>query len=328
MSFSIILDNFLNPPVLFFFLGVAAVLVKSNLEMPEALSKFFSMYLLFSIGFKGGVELVKSGFSQEHFLLLLACSVMATIVPIYSYFILRAKLDVHNAAAIAASYGSVSAVTFVTAGAFLHTLNLEFGGFIVAGMALMESPAIVLGVLIDRIFGRSTNENGEKESFSWKELLHEAFFSGSIFLLVGALIIGALTGEHGWKAEKAFADDMFKGFLSFFLLDMGLSAAKRLGDLKKSGLFLVAFGILMPLFNAMLGIGLAKLIGAPRGDALMFTVLCASASYIAVPAAMRMAIPQANPSLYLPMALAITFPFNIIVGIPLYYYLITQFIGG
>ncbi len=326
MDFSIVLQNFLNPPVLFFFLGVLAVIVKSNLEMPEALSKFFSMYLLFSIGFKGGVELVKSGFTQEHFLLLLACSTMATIVPIYSFFILRTKLDVNNAAAIAASYGSVSAVTFVTAGAFLHAVNVEYGGFIVAGMALMESPAIVIGVLIDRLFSRSVNEQGEKEPFSWKELFHEAFFSGSIFLLVGALIIGAATGENGWKAEKVFADDMFKGFLTFFLLDMGLSAAKRLGDLKKSGLFLVAFGLLMPLFNASLGIMLAKLIGAPIGDALMFVVLCASASYIAVPAAIRMAIPEANPSLYLTMALAITFPFNIIVGIPVYYYVLTKFI--
>ncbi len=326
MDISIILKNFLNPPVLFFFLGVAAVLVKSNLEIPEALSKFFSMYLLFAIGFKGGVELVKDGINPEHLLLLSACILMAIIVPIYSFYILKLKLDVHNAAAIAASFGSVSAVTFVTAGAFLHTVNFEYSGFIVAGMALMESPAIVIGVMIDRIYGRTTNASGEKEKFSWKELLHEAFFSGSIFLLVGALIIGALTGESGWKAEKAFADDMFKGFLTFFLLDMGLNAAKKLGDLKKSGLFLLAFGILMPLLNASIGILIAKTIGIKVGDALMFTVLCASASYIAVPAAVRMAIPNANPSLYLPLALGITFPFNIIVGIPLYFYLIKQFL--
>ncbi|EKO15418.1 sodium-dependent bicarbonate transport family permease [Leptospira kirschneri] len=316
-----ILENVLNPPVLFFFLGMGVVFFKSDLVIPESLSKFFSMYLLFAIGFKGGHELSKTAFSQEHLFTLLACSVMAVIVPIYAYFVLKIKLDKHNAAALAGSFGSISAVTFVTAGAFLHNLKVEYGGFIVAGMALMESPAIVIAVVLDRLNKNKMNGGG---AINWKALLHEALFGSSIYLLVGALIVGYVTGDSGWKAEKVFADDLFKGILTFFLLDMGISAARRFKELANVGLFLIVAAIVLMIVNATIGLVLTKVIAMPAGDALMFVVLCASASYIAVPAAMKDMIPEANPSVYLTVALSIVFPINIVAGIPLYYYLVTS----
>lgn len=324
MDVKAVLENFLNPPVLFFFLGMIAVFFKSTLSIPDQLSKFFSMYLLFAIGFKGGHELNVTGISQEQLSTLFACILMATIVPLYSYYLFRAKLDIHNSAALAGSFGSISAVTFVTAGAFLHNIGVEYGGFIVAGMALMESPAIVVVVILDRI--NRKKQADEVEAFSWKEILHEAFLGDSIFLLLGALLVGYVTGEAGWKTQKPFTEELFKGFLSFFLLDMGLSAAKRFKEIKSVGLFLIFISFLIIFINAILAIVLVKIIHMPLGDGLMFTVLCASASYIAVPAAMKMSIPQANPSIYLTVALSIVFPFNIIVGIPIYYYTLSHII--
>jgi len=316
MDVSLVMSNFLSPPVLFFFLGMLAVFLKSDLEIPQPLPKLFSLYLLFAIGFKGGNELVKSGVSQEVVLTLLAAIMMACIVPIYTFFILKLKLDLYNAAAIAATYGSISAVTFITAGSFLTELGIDFSGYMVAALALMESPAIIVGLLLVKIFAID-KEDGD---FSWSEVLQEAFLNSSVFLLVGSLIIGAVSGEKGWKVEEPFTQGIFYGVLTFFLLDMGLVAAGRIKDLGKTGTFLISFSILIPIVNAAIGILLAKAIGMPQGNALLFSVLCASASYIAVPAAMRMTLPEANPSLYVTAALALTFPFNIIVGIPLYLY--------
>lgn len=319
MNASLILSNILNPPVLFFFLGMLAVFVKSDLEIPPPIPKLFSLYLLFAIGFKGGVELVKSGITQEVLLALLAAILMACIVPVYTFFILRLKLDPYNAAAIAATYGSISAVTFITAGSFLEELGIDSDGYMVAALALMESPAIIVGLILVNLFAakQAPEEEGD---FSWPEVLQEAFLNSSVFLLVGSLLIGVLTGEHGWQVLSPFTQDMFYGVLTLFLLDMGLVAARRIKDLKKAGGFLISFAILIPVVNAGIGLLIAKFIGMPRGDALLFSVLCASASYIAVPAAMRMTVPEANPSLYVSTALAVTFPFNIIVGIPLYLY--------
>ena len=315
MDANLIISNILNPPVLFFFLGMAAIFVKSDLEIPPPIPKLLSLYLLLAIGFKGGVELVKSGITLEVELTLLAAMLMACVVPLYTYFILKIKLDTYDAAAIAATYGSISAVTFITAGAFLTELGIDFDGYMVAALALMESPAIIVGLILVNLF-----TTGEKREFSWSEVLQEAFLNSSVFLLVGSLAIGTLTGEHGWELLSPFTQEMFYGVLTFFLLDMGLVAAKRIKDLQKTGVFLVSFAILVPIFNAALGLLLAKFIGMPPGNALLFSVLCASASYIAVPAAMRMTVPEANPSLYVSTALAVTFPFNIIVGIPLYLY--------
>jgi uncharacterized protein len=320
MDFDLILSNLLNPPILFFFVGMAAILLKSDLEIPQPLPKMFSLYLLMAIGFKGGYEIVESGFNLEIEETLLAAVFMACIVPVYSFFILRIKLDIYNSAAIAATYGSISAVTFITASAFLTKLGMSFGGHMVAALALMESPAIVVGIVLAKVFAprQQTTEAGETESMDWGEVMREACLNGSVFLLMGSLLIGLLTGAPGWEKLKPFTQDSFYGVLCFFLLDMGLIAARRIKEVAKAGWFVIAFSVVMPVINAVAGIGLSRLIGISEGNALLFTVLCASASYIAVPAAMRMSIPEANPSLYISTALALTFPFNIIVGIPVY----------
>jgi hypothetical protein len=319
MDMSLITSNILSPPVLFFFLGMLAVFVKSDLEIPPPLPKLFSLYLLFAIGFKGGIELIKSGVGQDVLLIITAAILMACLVPVYTFFILKIRLDVYNAAAIAATFGSISAVTFITASSFLDELGIEFGGYMVAALALMESPAIIVGLLLVKRFTANTNEDGSSD-FSWSEVLQEAFFNSSVFLLIGSLTIGFLTGEKGEKMLSPFTQEIFYGVLAFFLLDMGLVAAKRIKDVGKTGLFLVTFSILTPILNATIGVAIAKLLNISQGDALLFSVLCASASYIAVPAAMRLTVPEANPSLYVTAALAVTFPFNIIVGIPLYLY--------
>ncbi|CAD5922198.1 sodium-dependent bicarbonate transport family permease [Planktothrix agardhii] len=316
MDGSLILFNILNPPVLFFFLGMLAVFCKSDLEIPQPLPKLFSLYLLLAIGFKGGYELSESGINTQIALTLMASIIMALVVPAYSFFILRLKLDAYNAAAIAATYGSISAVTFITASSFLEKLHIEYGGHMVAALALMESPAIIIGIILVRVFAPA--KEGENQGISWGKVLHESFLNGSVFLLVGSLIVGLLTGEKGWEKLQPFTQGIFYGALTFFLLDMGLVAAKRIRELKKAGSFLIAFSVFIPVANAILGIIIGKVLGFGEGNTLLFAVLCASASYIAVPAAMRMTVPEANPSIYVSMALALTFPFNIIVGIPLY----------
>jgi uncharacterized protein len=322
MDSSLILSNILNPPVLFFFLGMVAIFVQSDLEIPNPLPKLFSLYLLVAIGYKGGHELFESGLSPLIISTLVAAIVMASIVPVYSFFILRIKLDNNNAAAIAATYGSISAVTFITASSLLDKLQIPYGGHMVAALALMESPAIVVGLILVRVFAKKSavmENEADNMEVSWGEVLREAFLNGSVLLLIGSLIIGVLTGADGWAKVHLFVEkDIFYGALMFFLLDMGLVAARRIQDLRKTGMFLIGFAVFMPLANALIGILLAKVVGMGEGNALLFAVLCASASYIAVPAAMRMTVPEANPSLYVSMALAITFPFNIVVGIPIY----------
>jgi hypothetical protein len=297
-----------------------AVFLKSDLEIPQPLPKLFSLYLLMAIGFKGGYEISESGVNPEIAVTLSAAIFMSVVVPVYTFFVLKLKLDTYNAAAIAATYGSISAVTFITASSFLETVGIPFDGHMVAALALMESPAIIIGLLLVRIF---TNDKKDGE-FAWSEVLREAFLNSSVFLLVGSLLIGLLTGKSGWEKLEPFTQGIFYGVLTFFLLDMGLVAAKRIQDLKKTGSFLIVFALCIPVANAIFGILIAKVIGISMGNALLFAVLCASASYIAVPAAMRLTIPEANPSLYVSMALAITFPFNIIVGIPVYLEIIKQ----
>ncbi|MGA7952766.1 MAG: sodium-dependent bicarbonate transport family permease [Gloeobacterales cyanobacterium] len=317
MDLSLVISNFLNPPILFFFLGVTSVLVKSDLEIPAPIPKLFSLYLLLAIGFKGGVELAESGVNQSVILTLLLAIVMSALVPVYTFFILRLKFDPYNSAAIAATYGSISAVTFITASSFLSALKIPFDGYMVAALALMESPAIIVGLILVNLFAY---KKGESSETNWPEVLQEAFLNSSVFLLVGSLLIGILTGKHGGQVLKPFTTDIFYGVLTFFLLDMGLVAARRIKDLQKTGAFLISFAILIPVLNAIIGLLIARSINMPQGNALLFTVLCASASYIAVPAAMRMTVPEANPSLYISSALAVTFPFNILIGIPLYQY--------
>jgi hypothetical protein len=325
MDLAVALENFLSPPILFFFLGLLAVLVRSDLEIPQPIAKFLSLYLMLAIGFRGGVELGHSAPGGQVLLTLAAAIVMAALVPLYCYWILRRRLDVYNAAAIAATYGSISAVTFVTATAFLDRAGIPYGGYMVAAMALMEAPAIVVAVILARVALSKPGPDGSPATApegNWNHLLRDAFFNSSVFLILGSLLVGMLTGERGQAALHPFTNELFSGILCFFLLDMGLVAARRLKDLRASGGFLLAFAILVPLFNALLGIGVTRLLNLGTGDALLFTILCASASYIAVPAAMRLALPEANPGLSLPLALAVTFPLNITLGLPLYLALI------
>lgn len=317
MDYNLILSNLTNPTLLFFLLGVIAALIKSDLEIPVQSSKFISLYLLFSIGFKGGMELSHSGINKEVTISLLLAIFFAVTVPVYSYFILRRKLDVYNAGAIAATYGSVSAVTFVTACSFLADKNIEFGGHMVAAMALMESPAIIIGMILIRKFST------EKQQQSFNHIIREAFSNGSVLMILGSLIIGIVADEKQAEGIKPFTSDIFKGFLAVFLLDMGITATKRIKAFNNGGLFLALFGIVLPVFNACVAIFLSHSFGIHDGNAFLIAILASSASYIAVPAALRLAVPQADPGYYIPMALAITFPFNIVVGIPLYYGLLS-----
>jgi len=322
----------MHPPVLFFFLGLLAVAVGSDLEIPGSIGKFLSLYLLFDIGMKGGTELFHSGLSPVVLKVMVACFLLSFLTPFLVYNILRRKLDVYNAGAIAATYGSISAVTFATGMSFLESMKVPFGGYLVAGMALMESPAIMSGlILIGLSLSRKnhrTDGSEEPVGRSVKDVLHEACFNGSVFLLVGSLIIGILSGSAGEAELSPFVNDIFKGMLSLYMLDMGLLAGRRLGDLKRSGPFLVIFALIYPVVFSILGMATSYIIGLQPGDALLLTILTASASYIAVPAAMRMAVPQANMSLLLPMSLGVTFTFNVTVGIPVYYAAIQQIWGA
>ena len=327
MDTSLVLQNLLTPPVLFFFLGVIAVLVGSDLEIPAPLPKLFSLYLLLAIGFKGGLELQHSGLGGPVLPTIAAAVAMSLLVPLYSFAVLKLKLDGFNAAAVAATYGSISAVTFITAETFLESQKLHFDGFMVAALALMESPAIIVGLLLVKLAAPARKQRPGAEGMQWGAVLNEAFLNSSVFLLVGSLVIGVLVAgysPHSVEKMLPFTDKLFYGVLSFFLLDMGIVAAQRLNDLRRAGSFLIGFAVLMPLCNALVGALIAKALGLEPGNALLFTVLCASASYIAVPAAMRMTVPEANPSFYISTALGVTFPFNIIVGIPLYMALINK----
>ena len=327
MDSSLILQNLLSPPVLFFFLGVIAVLVGSDLEIPAPLPKLFSLYLLLAIGFKGGLELQHSGLGGQVLPTIAAAVAMSLVVPVYSFLLLKLRFDGFNAAAIAATYGSISAVTFITAEGFLETQKLPFDGFMVAALALMESPAIIVGLLLVKL--ASPQRRPDAKEMRWQELLREAFLNSSVLLLEGSLVICLLVAAYSPASVAKmlpFSDQLFYGALSFFLLDMGIVAAQRIRDLREAGAFLVGFSILMPLFNSLVGVLISKGLGLEPGNALLFVVLCASASYIAVPAAMRMTVPEANPSLYISMALGVTFPFNIIVGIPLYMTLVNTFL--
>ena len=314
MDWSLIAGNLLTPPILFFVLGMAATLLRSDLEIPQAMTRAMSLYLLFAIGMHGGVELAAAGFSFAALKPLAAGILASALFPLATFALLRRRLGAADAAAIGATYGSISAVTFVTACSFLEVRGLAWSGNLVAAMALMESPAILVGVLLARRAGVGAESGGD----GGRGLLREAFLNGPVFLLIGSLVIGVLSGEKGWESVQPFAYAPFKGVLCLFLLDMGLIAARRLGALRESGPLLLAYAVGAPLVHATLAIGVAFALDLRPGDALLFTVLCASASYIAVPAAVRSALPQANPSLFLPMSLAMTFPFNITLGIPLY----------
>jgi len=308
--------NLLSPAVLFFALGLIAALTKSDLKFPEPLYVGLTIYLLIAIGFKGGVAIAEAGLAKV-WLPALAAMVLGALIPLWTFPVLRfgGKLSAVDAAAIAAHYGSVSAVTFIAATNYLKAINQPFESYATAFLAVMESPAILVGVILGKL---ATKKAGEASGASLKQAMHEAIFGRSLFLLVGALVVGALCGEAGMKKVEPFFVTPFQGVLALFLLEMGIVAGRRLGDLRKVGPFLLAFGIIVPLINGALGVYLGKLTGLELGGATLLGVLAASSSYIAAPAAIRMSLPDANPTLYLTSSLAITFPFNITLGIPIY----------
>jgi uncharacterized protein len=317
MDFQILLTNLTNPTLLFFVLGMLATWVKSDLEVPQASSKFISLYLLFSIGFKGGQELAHHPITDEIIRSLILGVLLSGLIPIYTFFILKKKVGIENAGAIAAAYGSVSAVTFVAASTFLDIQQISYGGHTVAVMALMEAPAIVIGVVLIRRYLRR-NGQADMPQTSLRSLIFHSFTNGSVLLILGSLFIGLVADAKQAEGIKPFTTDIFKGFLAIFLLEMGMVTARRLATFWKYGLFVTLFAIFIPAFNGCLVAFLSAWVTNSPGDRFMLAILAASASYIAVPAAMRLAAPSADPGLYIPMALGVTFPFNITVGMPLY----------
>ena len=314
--FDALAANLLSPAVLFFVLGLIAALTKSDLKFPEALYAGLTIYLLVAIGFKGGVAISEAGLGKV-WLPSLAAMALGALIPLWTYPLLRfgGKFAAVDAAAIAAHYGSVSAVTFIAATNYLKAVDQPYENYATAFLAVMESPAILVGVVLGKL---ATSKRGAADMTSLKAAMHEALFGRSIFLLVGALVVGALCGKRGMDKVEPFFVAPFQGVLALFLLEMGLVAGRRLGDLRKVGPFLLAFGIVMPLLHGCLGVYLGQLTGLGLGGATLLGVLASSASYIAAPAAIRMSLPDANPTYYLTASLAITFPFNIALGIPAY----------
>jgi uncharacterized protein len=313
VDLSLLLSNLTNPTLLYFILGILATVVGSDLKIPESIGKFISLYLLFAIGFKGGQELAHSTITTEILLTLLSGVVLASVIPFYSFFILKKRMKPSDAGAVAAAYGSVSAVTFVAAVTFLEILEMQFHGHMVAVMALMESPAIVVGVILIKKYDK---ENGTEGRL--RDIVKHSFTNGSVLMILGSLFIGIIADSKQAEGIMPFTNDIFKGFLAIFLLEMGMLTAKRFAAFREYGKFAFLMGIILPAVNGSIVAFFSGFFLSDLSDRFILSVLAASASYIAVPAAMRIAAPKADPGLYLPMALGVTFPFNITVGMPLY----------
>jgi uncharacterized protein len=318
MNFQLLIENLRNPALLFFVLGILAVSFKSDLKIPPNSSKFISLYLLFAIGFKGGQELSHEPITAEILYTILFGLATAIVIPFYTFFLLKRKLSVYDAGAIAAAYGSISAVTFVTAVSYLELYQLNLHGHMVAVMALMEAPAIVVALILINKYDKAATTTINKS-----EVIKHSFTNGSVLLITGSLIIGFIASEQQAEGIKPFTNDLFKGFLAIFLLDMGITSGKKLKDFFAAGWFPLVFAIMIPLFNGCLFALLSSsIVTDDISNRFLLAILTASASYIAVPAAMKISVPKANPGLFLPMALAVTFPVNITVGMPLYYMLV------
>ncbi|MGD2074051.1 MAG: sodium-dependent bicarbonate transport family permease [Gammaproteobacteria bacterium] len=333
------LSNLLIPAVLFFALGFLARAVKSDLRLPQDLAKGLSIYLLMAIGLHGGYALGKADLATA-FNAVLWAIILGFLLPVAGYALLKAtrRVDSMNAAAIAAHYGSVSAGTFLTAIAYLDNLGIDYESYPVIMLAVMESPAIIVGLLLaswsrQRLVAVGNGDVGALQvdhgGTSWPGLLHEAFTNGSVVLLIGSMVIGAVSTPAGMEKLFPFIDDIFMGVLCLFLFEMGMEAARRIREFRKVGTVLLAFGLIMPLIGGAAGIFVGHwVLGLSVGGVTLVSVLGASASYIAVPPAMRLAVPEANPSFYLTLALGITFPFNVVIGIPLYHHLATLAAGA
>jgi hypothetical protein len=326
------MQNLIDPVILFFIVGVLAGAVKSNLEIPPAISRFLALYLLMALGLKGGFALSHSGLTAHVAISLGVAVLLAIVIPLVGYWFLRNFVSGFDAAAVAATYGSVSAVTFVTAVQYLENQHIAYGGHMAAAMALMESPAIILAIVFANTLRQKNtpsplsssvkvggaNDSPAKRGVSIGKILHESFTDGAQLLLLGAMIIGVITGDTGQAAMQPFSGDLFKGMLAFFLLDMGLMAARNLPQVRGKSPVLIAYAVLGPVLHAALALGFAYLLALPAGDGALLMVLAASASYIAVPAVLRFALPEATPSLYFGLSLGLTFPLNILFGIPVY----------
>lgn len=312
------MSAFLDPAILFFLFGILAGALRSNLEIPQPIARFLSLYLLMALGLKGGFALSKSGLTAEVALSLGLALLLAVAVPAMAYALLRRWLNGFDAAALAATYGSVSAVTFITATQMLERQQIAFGGHMAAAMALMESPAIIMAVLLANRARQQTPDQAGPSPLGLGGLLRESLTDGAQMLLLGAMLVGLISGEAGYQAMQPFSGDLFKGMLSFFLLDMGLLAARHVGQLKGESPRLLAYALLAPMVHAGLALLLAHAVGLGLGNTVLLMALAASASYIAVPAVVRHAIPEARPALYFGMSLGVTFPFNIVLGLPLY----------
>ncbi len=316
MQLDLLLSNLLSPPVLFFAIGMLATAARSDLTIPEPLPKLFSLYLLWAIGFKGGYELQHAGLGFDVALPIVGAIALSCAMPVAAFPLLRRMFKPADACALAACYGSVSVVTFITAQNFLEAQGVEFGGYMVAALALMEAPAIVVAVVLYRGYLHKADPSTTHPGLG--PLLREAATGGPVFLLLGSLLAGVLSGERGWSTLQPFCEDIFHGVLVLFLLEAGMTASRRLRELSGAKRNAVVVGLVTPLIGAAAAIAMSRAMGLSVGDATLLAVLSASASYIAVPAAMRLAVPEANSGLYLPMSLGITFPFNIAIGIPLY----------
>lgn len=311
------LANILSPMVLAFLLGIIASRIRSDLKFPDSLYQSITIYLLIAIGIKGGHKLATASFSEVWQPALAAIALCCTI-PLWTFGLMRrvGKFSVHDAAALAAHYGSVSAVTFSAALAFHESLKMPYEGFMPSMLAIMEVPAILIAISLARLKTSSIETSNQA---SIRDVARELLSGKSSLLLIGFLLIGILVGDSGWDQVAPFFDVPFKGVLTLFLLEAGLVAGRKLSDLRTGGKFLIAFGIIFPILHAILGIYVGRLAGLSIGGATILGVLASSASYIAAPAACRVALPEANPSYYLTSALAITFPFNIMIGLPLYH---------
>ena len=320
--FTLATENILSPVILCFLLGLAAALGRSDLSIPEAAAKMLSVYLLFAIGFKGGASVASHGLYGTLGATLLTGVVLSSLLPFLAYALLRllTRLNRLNAAAVAGHYGSISIVTFLAGASLLSLRGVEAEGFMVAVAAVMEAPAILTALWLVSRKGQSRLD---------ATLLREILMNGSIVLLVGAFFIGWITGQHGMAKIEPFIGAPFQGVLCLFLLDMGLIAGRGLRrSWRTLGAGALAFGVVMPLLSSTFGLGAAALLGLSLGGTVLLMILAASASYIAVPAAMRVALPEADPSVYLTLSLGVTFPFNLAVGIPIYYAAALAVTGG
>ncbi len=318
-----ILTTILNPGVLFFLLGFVAILLNSNLSIPDSVVKFVSLYLMLSIGFKGGISLYHSPLFGDGILIIAIIIVMSAIVPVYTYFLLRKQLGVADAAAIGATYGSNSTLTYITAAGFLTSIHVPYQGYMTVALVVMETPAIIFAVIMAQIAMKG------KARRSTKEVVSESLTDGTLLVLVGSMVIGYILTSLGTEESPLSAfigGDMFTGMLVFFLLYMGTVVGKKVKAIEAFPMILVVFAIVAPIVNGIIAILISIVFGFEHGDALLLTILCASASYIVAPAILKDALPEANPAKYLTMSMGITFPLNIILGIPVYWWAITNYV--